>query len=116
MRTIEFAKHDIVQLSSGSKMIIVEVCPTRPANPYIGVSPQGNGRRYKFGYKHHPTKIGVASESHPALIALRNREGVKLDNTALGTLSTLVRFVEHGNIEGAKILAGDIRKMIPELD
>ncbi len=99
-----FQRLDLVRLANGSEMIVTDIKRTRPANPYVGVKPRGNGRQYKFGPKHGPEKIGTVDESHPALIALSARTGgVSPQMKAL--LESLFDAVEAGDLEKAAGLA-----------
>ncbi len=75
-RVLEFAVDDIVALYGGKdQMVIVDLKPNRPANPYVGVLVKGKGAPYKFGPRQRPQKIGVADKNHPALVAYRERMG-----------------------------------------
>lgn len=107
------AVNDIVEISGGSRMIVIDIIRTRPSNPYLGVLEGGKGKKYKFGPRHHPRKVGTADKSHPALMALQQRTqeitGVSADYKAL--VQRLCIAIENGQLETAKTLAGILKTL-----
>jgi hypothetical protein len=120
----EIKLFDIVQLYGGrQQMIVVDIKPNRPANPFVGVLVKGQGAQYKFGTKHRPTVVGHANHDHPALIAMRQRKGGLgslpamtpqtnlVSQEAKAVFFHLLEAVEAGDISKAKILTAAIRTM-----
>jgi hypothetical protein len=114
----EIKLFDIVQLyGDRQQMIVVDIKPSRPANPFIGVLVKGQGAQYKFGPKHRPTVVGHADQNHPALIAMRQRKGMTtpqmepVNQEAKAVFFHLLDAVEAGDMSKAKILAAAIRTM-----
>jgi hypothetical protein len=64
---------DRVRSISGRIFIITARVPHRHTYPWNGVLENGNGAEYKLGPKTMLTKIGVATEDHPALRANKAR-------------------------------------------
>jgi hypothetical protein len=109
---------DIVQLyGDRQQMIVVDIKPNRPANPFVGVLVKGQGAQYKFGPKHRPAVVGHANPDHPALIAMRQRKGMTMpqiepvNQEARAVFFHLLDAVEAGDMSKAKILAAAIRTM-----
>lgn len=100
---------DIVRLANGQQLIVTEVKFNRPANPYLGVLVRGTGKQYKFGPKHHPTKIGVAPDDHPALVAKAGRSAPGVSSDYKRLVGELISAVESGDNVKAKILAAAVR-------
>jgi hypothetical protein len=112
----DVAIHDIVRLSNGDKMVVTQVKPNRPANPFCGVLVNGLGAEYKFGGKHKPVVVGHADENHPALVANRLRLQVRagnqpVDDKSRAVISHLLNAVEAGDLAKAQVLATAIRTM-----
>jgi hypothetical protein len=118
----EIKLFDIVQLyGDRQQMVVVDIKPNRPANPFVGVLVKGQGAQYKFGYKHRPTVVGHANPDHPALIAMRRkaeqRSGITMpqmepiNQEARAVFFHLLDAVEAGDMSKAKILAAAIRTM-----
>jgi len=114
----EIKLFDIVQLyGDRQQMIVVDIKPNRPANPFVGVLVKGQGAQYKFGHKHRPTVVGHANPDHPALIAMRQRKGMTtpliepVNQEARAVFFHLLDAVEAGDMSKAKILAAAIRTM-----
>jgi len=114
----EIKVFDIVQLyGDRQQMIVTEIKPSRPANPFLGVLVNGQGAQYKFGYKHRPTIVGHAKPDHPALLALQRRKGMTtplvepVNQEARAVFFHLLEAVEAGDMPKAKILAAAIRTM-----
>lgn len=104
----EIKRFDIVRLANGDQMIVTDIKPSRPANPFLGILVNGQGAEYKFGPRFRPVVIGKADQSHPALVALRGRKGVNASSVYV--IRDLLNAVEDGNMQQAKILASVIRK------
>jgi len=62
---------DIVE-AFGSRYVIVDVYPSRPANPYIVIKENGRGATYKLG--HGCKKVGHISPDHPVLNLMARRD------------------------------------------
>ncbi|MFA5766316.1 MAG: hypothetical protein WC919_00135 [Candidatus Paceibacterota bacterium] len=114
----EIKLFDIVQLYGGrQQMVVVDIKPNRPANPFVGVLVKGQGAQYKFGPKHRPNVVGHANPDHPALIAMRQRKGMTtpqvepVNQEARAVFFHLLDAVEAGDMAKAKILAAAIRTM-----
>jgi hypothetical protein len=114
----EIKLFDIVQLyGDRQQMIVVDIKLNRPANPFIGVLVNGQGAKYKFGYKHRPTVVGHANPDHPALIAMQQRnnmampQGEPVNQEAKAVFLHLLDAVEAGDMSKAKILTAAIRTM-----
>lgn len=107
--------NDIVRLAGGQQLIIVEIIPSRPANPYLGVLVNGQGKEYKFGYKHRPHKIGVAPQDHPALLARQDRKVAKGGINAQYKIvaDNLCKAVLNGDTAAAKVLATTLQQLNP---
>jgi hypothetical protein len=106
----EIKLHDIVRLSGGSQMVVTDIKPRRPANPFVGVLVNGQGAEYKFGGRHNPVVIGHAEPGHPALEALGARRRSRDPDLAVGfTIRQLLEAVEAGDMPKAKILTAVIR-------
>ena len=99
----------------GAKVIIVTgYNPNRPLNCYTGVMEKGHGKEYIFGEKHRPVKIGIVSESHPALLAKAGRTAAKNGAAPPSSdykrlVGELVRLVEGGDLVNAKVLAAAVK-------
>jgi hypothetical protein len=107
----EIKLFDIVRLyGDRQQMVVVDIKPNRPANPFVGVLVNGQGAQYKFGYKHRPTVVGHANPDHPALIAMRQRKGISPSGDCR-VFFHLLEAVEAGDMPKAKILAAAIRTM-----
>jgi hypothetical protein len=111
----EINKFDIVRLGNGDQMIVTQVVPSRPVNPFCGVLVGGKGAEYKFGPRHKPVVVGHANPDHPVLLARRDRMEEKIGRP-LGTDATaviihLLEAVEAGDLSKAQILAAAIRTM-----
>jgi hypothetical protein len=108
-----FHVRDIVRISSGQRLIITEVNTSRPANIYVGVLEGGKGRRLKFGHKHRPVKVGEASGSHPALMALQQRtnETDGFDASYKSLVLKLCEAVENGQTDIAKTFAKVLKSL-----
>jgi hypothetical protein len=107
---------DIVQLyGDRQQMVVVDIKPNRPANPFVGVLIRGQGAQYKFGPKHRPTVVGHANHDHPALIAMRQRKGLTtpqvetVNQEERAVFFHLLEAVEEGDLPKAKILTAVIR-------
>ena len=110
--------YDIVRLGNGDQMIVTQVRPSRPANPFCGVLVSGKGAEYKFGPRHRPTVIGKAQQDHPALVALRARHAERagaiqpqVGQDATAVIFHLLEAVEAGDMAKARILTAAIRTM-----
>jgi|WetSurMetagenome_2_1015567.scaffolds.fasta_scaffold137745_3 hypothetical protein len=101
--------NDIVQLSNGSKLILVAIKNRRPKYPYVGVLVNGGRTAYKFGPINRPQVVGHADDNHPALVTYRSRQQGGVDNK--GIILQLLQAVEREDMTAAKILAGAARTM-----
>ena len=111
------AIHDIVRISSGSRLIITGLNPNRPANKYTGIKENGYGKEYVFGDKHQPVRVGHADSTHPALLALEARKNGKASDAAANAgglaltegekylFAKMVRAVLAGDLGQAKMVA-----------
>lgn len=106
-----FQRLDLVRLINGSEMIVIDVVPSRPVNPYVGVKPRGNGARYKFGPKFNPVKIGTVTESHPAVAATVARVG-GITPQLKKNLQDLFNVVDEGDIHKARSIADICRSLL----
>jgi hypothetical protein len=109
--TQELQRLDLVKTLGGAEFIITDHKPTRPAYPYLGVKPRGNGAEYKIGPKNRPMKIGTVSEDHPALQALAARKG-HMSPSAKDMLRRLFDAVEAGKLEVAQALVPGLRDQV----
>ena len=110
-----FQKFDIVEFPQGDQMIVTEIKPSRPANPYVGVKMNGQGAPYKFGPKHMPKKVGTAPANHPALqanAARGNNKSGALTPGARETLAQMLTAVESGDLAQAQALVPAVRVLI----
>ncbi|MFA5767309.1 MAG: hypothetical protein WC919_05275 [Candidatus Paceibacterota bacterium] len=114
----EIKLFDIVKLyGDRQQMIVVDIKPNRPANPFIGVLVKGQGAQYKFGYKHRPTVVGHANPDHPAIVAMRRRKEATtvqmepVNQEAKAVFFHLLEAVEASDMPKAKILTAAIRTM-----
>ena len=110
----EIKIHDIVQLYGDRLLIVVDIKPNRPANPFVGVLVNGQGAQYKFGPRHRPKVVGHAQSDHPALLAMQRRKGMTtlvepVNQEARAVFFHLLEAVESGDMPKAKILAAAIR-------
>ena len=108
---------DIVRLGNGDDLVITQVKPNRPANPFCGVLVNGKGTEYKFGLKHRPTVIGVAESNHPALLAHQNKRRllsttISFDDGRKAVFGQLLDAIEAGDLPKAQILAAVARNLI----
>jgi hypothetical protein len=105
--------NDIVRIGNGSQLIITGISHTRPANPYLGVLVNGQGKQYKFGRKHNPVKVGEATPDHPALQALGQRKADKaIDPTLRARIETLLYAVDNGDLPTAKQYALLVKQLL----
>jgi hypothetical protein len=106
----EIKLFDIVQINGGSQMIVTEIKPSRPSNPFIGIKINGQGAQYKFGHIHRPVVVGHAEPDHPALCAFRRKYGKSESSRTFETLVfQLIEAVEADDTHKAKILAAAIK-------
>lgn len=111
--------YDVVQLGNGDEMIVTQIKPNRPANPFCGVLVNGQGAEYKFGPRNRPVFVRHAEQNHPALIAWRRRittqpalvPGQTPGPDAQAVIFHLLEAVEAEDMAKAKILAAVIRTM-----
>lgn len=95
-------RHDIVEIIDGSRFIIVEVHPHRPANPYVAIKERGNGAKYKLGYKHKPHKVGRVSNDHWLLTETAFRDFNRLGSNA----KQMLRDALSGDDNATKTILG----------
>lgn len=108
---------DKVRLGNGSVMIVTAYLPNRPANCYAGVLENGQGKEYVFGPRHRPTKIGVVTEGHPALLNNQTRRAERggspgPDAGTQAILRQLVAAIESDDHATAKTLAAVVKSVI----
>lgn len=101
--TQTFQKFDLVEFPQGDQMIVTGIHRNRPANPYSGVKPNGNGAEYKFGPKHRAVKVGSVSEGHPALLARAQRRG-ETPPSVKRALSRLFDAIDNGDMHSARAI------------
>lgn len=110
-----FHTGDIVALSDGRgpRLIVTGYHPNRPANCWSGVKEKGQGKEYVFGSKHRPVKVGEADETHPALVAYRNRRQGASDRSEdyQALVRRLVEAVRDDQFGRAKLLAEALHEL-----
>lgn len=103
-------RYDLVSVF-GTRYIIVDVIPSRPANPYIAVKENGNGAKYKLGHKHSPKKVGTVPPDHPAVNATMFRDFDRLGGEAKDMLRQVLQGLIDGK-DGAKSQASQMMGML----
>ena len=101
--TASFQRLDRVQLSNGSVIIVTGFRPKATANPWFGVLENGKGKEYVFGPRHNPRKIGVVTESHPAIVANGQRATTRNQNPGVSNeykllVNKLCQHVRNGEL------------------
>jgi hypothetical protein len=96
-----FKRCDVVE-ACGTRFIIVEVCPSRPANPYVAIKERGNGAKYKLGHKHRPRKVGTVPENHYLLANSAFRDFDNLGPGAKQMLRDVLRAVVAGDVDAVQ--------------
>ena len=105
-----FQRCDVVE-ACGTRFIIVEVHPNRPANPYVAIKERGNGAKYKLGHKHHPRKVGTVPETHYLLANTAFRDFDRLGPGAKQMLRDVLNAVVSGDAD-AKQRVSDLLGML----